>query len=570
MATPVVSSNILPLRSPYRLHGALQLLLAALVGLIAWRAVPGFLANIEMLRQELSAQRPDPAPGLVLSTVVQGVGFALAAWLVVRHALGGLHRLLAFFIPVGVPGELGQAVETCRQLFVQRVFGHFDRRTSLADKVLVRLVPRLMYLTAPGMRLLRATSAWPGLLLWCGLAFLLTAALRPVADWPWGILVVALGAKVVYAGALFLLTPPQPALHVAEDRQHFENTGNPVNFFNHVEKIAIELRHQTFPNRVIARAEPDITNVQPDVTSTFHGVHLFETQPLPVPRAGSLPAFVLGVAGVAAGAAAVAMLLFAPLTPDATTLPAGFTPWVLTALTVFGFSRNFFARALDLLQVFRFESHLFCVELKGSFTSSNIGIGDGRGGQFFAERRSIQSDTHVTTFGAKIITEASGPNALRAPRVIVDTKSDESFAAALAQLLGGMPTFKDSTTVLPGIAFERPEVKQMLQANLAVTEGMARATAQAQALPGGGVRPPALPVGADDGSDDASAEPAAAVANGAEMKTCPECGEQVRAIARKCRFCNHRFDGVPASPAEATSDNTSPSDRPETSAADPQ
>ena len=50
-----------------------------------------------------------------------------------------------------VPGVLrnGRAPETSRQLFVQRVFGHFDQRGSLADKAGMQ----------PGDVILEATGA---------------------------------------------------------------------------------------------------------------------------------------------------------------------------------------------------------------------------------------------------------------------------------------------------------------------------------------------------------------------------------------------------------------------------
>lgn len=534
MATPVVSTNILPLRSPFRLHGLLQLILAVALVLLGWRAWPAFYQNYLELRRLMDTANADPQPVLVARTMVQALGFLLAAWFVLKNAFSGLHRLLSFFIPVGVPGELGQAGETSRQLFVQRVFGHFDRRTSLADKALVRLTPRMMYLTNPGMKLLRATSSWFALL-WCGLAFFVVSLARPEMDWPWGVLAVVVAAKVIYAVSLVFLTPPQPGLQVTEDRQHFENTGNPANFYNHLEKIATEQRHEAFPNRIYLQKAPDLTNVQPNVTSTFEGGFLFETQPLPAPRAGRIPALLLGCAAVAAGLGAAGMLLFVPDAPPAELPPPWILGWLLTAITLAAFAGRFFARALDLLQVFRFESHLVWLDLKGSFASSSIGVGDGRGGQFYAERRSIQSDTHVTSYGAKIITEASGANALRAPRIVVNTTTDEKFTTMFVQLLGAMPTFKDSTSTLPTIAFDKGNVKEILQANLAVTEGMAQATARS-GLPAGASPAVELPAGA--------APPALPASDDSEMKDCPECGEKVRAAARKCRFCNYRFDGA--------------------------
>ena len=37
-------------------------------------------------------------------------------------------------------------------------------------------------------------------------------------------------------------------------------------------------------------------------------------------------------------------------------------------------------------------------------------------------------------------------------------------------------------------------------------------------------------------------EPAPVIVVDLGMKTCPECAEEVRVAARRCRYCNHRFE----------------------------
>lgn len=46
---------------------------------------------------------------------------------------------------------------------------------------------------------------------------------------------------------------------------------------------------------------------------------------------------------------------------------------------------------------------------------------------------------------------------------------------------------------------------------------------------------------------------APAVATAPEFKTCPDCAEEVRAAARKCRFCGYEFADVTATPGTSRS-----------------
>lgn len=540
MAPTVVSSNQLPLRSPYRLHGAVQCILAGALAAVVLVALPSYLEQVNLLRQALNTARPDPDPRLVITLAIKSLGLLLALLGILRHGYSGLHRVLSFFVPAGIPGELRDALNTSRLLFVQRAFVMAEQQSALIRKAMTRFSPRLAYLNPPAENMLRAAMSLKPLVA-CALLVFAAVSWPDALLFPWAVLALVVAAKVIYVLVALSLVPDEPDVAVVEDRQHFDNTGNPVNFFHHLEAIAQEVRYKSFPNRVYGRAEPDVTGVQPGVTSTFTGGLLVETQPVPRSRSRPPGATLLAVAALAFGVGGTYALVRGIDRLTATSDPRAYLMLAVSGLVAVMYGGRFLRAALDLVQVFQFESHLFWIELKGTFSSSGVGIGDGRGGQFFAERRTIQSDTHVTAFGARIVTECTGPNALRSPRRIIDCETDERFTEAFAQFLGGMPTYKDSTTTLPTIAFDKPGVKEILQANLSIAEGTARATAQASlAAP---APQPRLVSAAEPAAEDAPPLPAAPVPD-SELKTCPECGEKVRAIAKKCRFCNYRFDAA--------------------------
>jgi hypothetical protein len=63
----------------------------------------------------------------------------------------------------------------------------------------------------------------------------------------------------------------------------------------------------------------------------------------------------------------------------------------------------------------------------------------------------------------------------------------------------------------------------------------------------------APPVEEGDGELEASARELEAGPE--DLKTCPDCGEQVKAAARKCRFCGYRFEPHDPEPDAHESDD---------------
>jgi ribosomal protein L40E len=184
--------------------------------------------------------------------------------------------------------------------------------------------------------------------------------------------------------------------------------------------------------------------------------------------------------------------------------------------------------AYDLHNTFRFHSDVFSVDLTGTYTASSIGIGDGRGGQLFSERVCVQSDTDAHVYCSRIITECYS---LDRQRYIVDSQSTDEFRKSIDHLRRAMSSFDDSGARVAGIDLSSGGLRQIVQANVQI-DTMAKAPAPPPPVLES-PRQPALPPAPADPSADASDQ---------HTKVCPDCGEKIRAAARKCRFCGYRFD----------------------------
>lgn len=261
-------------------------------------------------------------------------------------------------------------------------------------------------------------------------------------------------------------------------------------------------------------------------TSRHQEVHEFafsvtqETQPLPVTRWFQPAGIVAGIASVVLCVFAFRLLLtrlpaaieiLQPGVPAVTKMTLGIVAaFVAASLALKQAARfSFWQRAI--CSTFRFRSSLFCVQSSGTFTVSNIGVGDGRGGTLQSSRSVVQSTGHINCYASELTTECYG---LDGARVLLSLNITNEFEERLQDLLIRMQQYHQGENVLPGIDIGRGGLPQIVQGNLAIARHADRPTHEQSRL-------------------------SQSAAN--EFRDCPQCAEKIRQEARICRFCRHEL-----------------------------
>lgn len=512
-----LSANRLKIENRARLYGLLRFvyaLLAAGVCAVAFLLLPVSLANAKEKIEAINDGTAGMAEAVWLVMYgVAVVGFVVGAITALSCFLRGLKAMLTLFIPVKVPQDLylGAPQQPSRStvgaktvyqdLFKHRTISTYTALPGFVARVAQLVSSRLRYATPPMHRPIRAFLGVKAIvltLLLCLPAFLSLPLLEPAFEdmlgdpelakhitatsVPWLLLAVVVGGRVIRFLVLLAMMPAAPRVEVQEQRVHMENTGNPVNFFNHASEAVEDERVADFPNRMYKAVRPDIGTARPGETKQFRGFMLYETQPWPMKTGGALACIIAGMGGALMGAVGLAALVLMPVNPLVKASVYDIGMWMLGGLVACVVASRLMAEARSLQLVYRFRSAFLLMDFNGTYTSSEIGLGDGRGGQLHARRSAMQSDTYLTLFASSLVTECYGPKALQQQmRYIVSAEVNDDLKQLTGTLVKRFQTYADSGASLPGVRID-PQAQQLIQANAMIEEATAAAKKRGRKL----------------------------------------------------------------------------------------
>ncbi len=571
-STVTLRKHQLDIKNPNHVYGLVQVLIGSFLAFLLLTSAPALQKMAAAVPHQLELlQRPVSDPStvgrLVVPLIFWGISF-LAAFAAVLHVLfgvlGSLKNLMSFFVPGDVPKGIRDAQQTLSDFFEKQILRTYQLPMGGLVTASALISQRLRYLSTVQRRAAEGLGGLVvGLLFLTGLVTLprfipaeavaeadLEAFVGPGWPLPYLLALVSVFAVTIKVLATLASIPLHvPGVRFVEEQLEVETSGNPANLFNHLRKVSNELRVQDMPNRLLRSREPSMQTMGQHQTQGFSAELMFETQPIPVRGGIALNAIVMDLGGGALRCAGYALLLQPAWVLGGQQLTPGVAlVTVFSAFVALMLGSGFLRTGYSLHNWFRFESDVFWVKLDGTCTASKIGIGDGHGGQLHAERVAMQLTAYAHIFGARITTECDEvtvrenapqgevmePNIpLVQPRILVDSRVDDTFRRRLEKLMEGIKESPATEDKLPGPAMDDANLQNIVRSNAQIAALQTQARKDPQAMLASpstklleGTRPPSLALIEASGS-----------------KTCPDCAEEVKVAARKCRFCGYVFPG---------------------------
>jgi len=356
---------------------------------------------------------------------------------------------------------------------------------------------------------------------------------------------VALTA-VEYLAARRLIPAGPRVMRADHLSRHYKGFGHPTHLYSRVPVAAQVLALPGFPNRVDIWDQKEEKSTVADV-GQFSATLFIERQPEALEAENSAGGLLLLHSGWSLRILAVVLLLLL-FTPVASLVYQAGHATILTLSAVVGFftiGTRHERRAVRLLDSTRYRSIGLMIAVSGTVSRADVRIGGGASDFATSANLAARSDFTAEYWSAELLSEAQSQHE---PRDLLEVRSTEESKRWVARIQEEVDALREERVRPVGLDTSSAAAGELA----AVSQEIFRQ--RASLLRGAGERHPvevespkqALP------ASDAMGELVGSTGEDrredtGELKECPECAEEVRMRARRCRFCGYRFDeGRPA------------------------
>ncbi|MHB8580409.1 MAG: zinc ribbon domain-containing protein [Ignavibacteriaceae bacterium] len=355
------------------------------------------------------------------------------------------------------------------------------------------------------------------------------------------IILLAISAGKIYS-IMKLIPNSKPKTEVDETIKIIKGGGDPSLFPLELEKSLIEIKVNNIPNRIF---KSGFNEVKSEITEAgrIDGKIFVENQPQYISGEIDSIVYFFLTAGVILLVWGVYNVLFFPSISRSNIIDvngaftlADYVWSIFKGLVIAYTGSGFFRQAEYLLASFRYKSIFTVIDINGTLGKSEIKVGKAIHDSFESSNTIIRSDLQVKAYCAKLLTENFH---LDGKRDIIGMIVDEEAKSASDIIGQTVEDFQKKGASIRKLDIESEGLADMAKANIIYQQKARQEFKDKESLDqitDSVKKNELLANNSNQTMENNSIE------NNSQIKICPDCAEEVKAKARKCRFCGYIFE----------------------------